>query len=122
STSHVGRFVAAATVPWQPAVDRALQVKLNVVGEDFIMHFPKVIIPVVAWMFLVLAFSPAGLGQAVFGNITGTVTAPTGAAVPNAKIAITDLDRGIIYTTTTTSVGNFTQTHLLAGHYRVKVK
>src|SRR5881409_3043885 len=85
------------------------------------MHFPKVIIPVVAWIFLVLAFPPAGVGQAVFGNITGTVTDPTGAAVPNAEIAITDLDRGITYTTRTTSEGNFTQTHLLAGRYQVKI-
>src|SRR5438876_123331 len=85
------------------------------------MHFPKVIIQLVAWIFLVLAFPPAGVGQAVFGNITGTVTDPTGAAVPNAEIAITDLDRGITYTTKTTSDGNFTQTHLLAGHYGVKV-
>src|SRR5207237_5563151 len=87
----------------------------------FFMHFPKVIIPVVAWIFLVLAFPPAGVGQAVFGNITGTVTDPTGAAVPNAEIAITDLDRGITYTTKTTSNGNFTQTHLLSGRYQVKV-
>ncbi len=85
------------------------------------MHFPKVTIQVVAWIFLVLAFPHAGIGQAVFGNITGTVTDPTGAAVPNAEIAITDLDRGITHTTKTTSDGNFTQTHLLAGHYQVKV-
>src|SRR5438445_1641263 len=85
------------------------------------MHFPKVLIPVVAWIFLVLAFSAATVGQAVFGNITGTVTDPTGAAVPNAEIAITDLNRGITYTTKTTSNGNFTQTHLLAGRYQVKV-
>src|SRR5712692_3745971 len=86
------------------------------------MHLPRVTIPVVACIFLVLAVSSAGFGQAVFGNITGTVTDPTGAAVPNAEIAITDLDRGITYTTRTTSEGNFTQTHLLAGHYQVKVR
>src|SRR5437879_13290106 len=85
------------------------------------MHFPKVISPVVAWIFMVLAFPPGAVGQAVFGNMTGTVTDPSGAAVPNAEIAITDLARGITYTTRTTSEGNFTQTHLLAGHYQVKV-
>src|SRR5437762_2726082 len=85
------------------------------------MHLPRVTIPVVACIFLVFAVSSAGFGQAVFGNITGTVTDPTGAAVPNVEIAITDLDRGITYTTRTTSEGNFTQTHLLAGHYQVKV-
>src|SRR5437879_13396028 len=85
------------------------------------MHSPRVTIPVVACIFLVLAVSSAGFGQAVFGNITGTVPDPTGAAVPNAEIAITDLDRGINYTTRATSEGNFTQTHLLDGPSQVKV-
>src|SRR5881392_2870881 len=85
------------------------------------MHFPKVIIPVVACIFLVLAFPPAGVGQAVFGNITGTVTDPSGAAVANAELVITDLERGISYSVKTNSVGNYTQTHLLAGRYQVKI-
>jgi Carboxypeptidase regulatory-like domain/TonB dependent receptor len=86
------------------------------------MHFPKTILPaLVFWILLGLVFPRAVLGQAVFGNITGTVTDPAGAAVPNAELAITDLDRGVTYATKTNSVGNYTQTHLLAGHYRVKV-
>ncbi|MCS7024158.1 MAG: carboxypeptidase-like regulatory domain-containing protein [Bryobacteraceae bacterium] len=32
-------------------------------------------------------------GQVVYGTIYGTVTDPTGAAVPQAKVTITDLDR-----------------------------
>jgi protocatechuate 3,4-dioxygenase beta subunit len=55
-------------------------------------------------------------GQAVFGNITGTVTDQSGAAVPGATVAIADTDRGTTYTTTTNADGNYTQTHLLAGH------
>jgi len=35
----------------------------------------------------------------VFGGILGTVTDPSGAAVPNADITITDTDRGITYQT-----------------------
>ena len=61
------------------------------------------------------------LGQAVFGGILGTVTDPSGAAVPNADITITDTDRGITYQTKSNADGNYSQTHLLAGHYKVKV-
>jgi hypothetical protein len=60
-------------------------------------------------------------GQAVFGNITGTVTDQSGAAVPGATVAIADTDRGTTYTTTTNADGNYTQTHLLAGHYQITV-
>src|SRR5438445_11266167 len=86
------------------------------------MHFPKTILSVLFFLILlVLAFPCTVFGQAVSGNITGTVIDPTGAAVPNAEVAITDLDRGVSYATKTNSVGNYTQTHLLAGHYEVKV-
>jgi len=55
------------------------------------------------WFILLAAVSallvgPA-LGQGVFGGILGTVTDPSGAAVPNADITITDTDRGITYQT-----------------------
>ena len=44
--------------------------------------------------------STAAFGQGT-ASIVGTVTDPTGAAVPNAKITITDMDTGFIRTTTT---------------------
>ena len=70
---------------------------------------------------VVLSIGSLAFGQAVFGNIAGTVQDPTGAAVPNAPITITDLDRGTIYTAQSAEDGNFSQTHLLAGRYQVKV-
>src|SRR5213078_5039397 len=77
------------------------------------------------WFILLAAVSallvgPA-LGQAVFGGILGTVTDPSGAAVPNADITITDTDRGSTYQTKSNADGNYSQTHLLAVHYKVKV-
>ena len=42
-------------------------------------------------VFLPTQFS---LGQAVYGNIVGTVSDATGAAVQSAAIEIADLDRG----------------------------
>jgi hypothetical protein len=69
----------------------------------------------------VLWLSSFALGQAVYGSINGTVTDPSGAAVPNATVTVTDTDRGVSYRTTSNTAGNFEQTHLLAGHYNVKV-
>ncbi|MGI9071233.1 MAG: TonB-dependent receptor domain-containing protein [Bryobacteraceae bacterium] len=68
---------------------------------------------------LLLAIS--AIGQAVFGNITGTITDPAGAVVPAAHVSIHDLDRGTDYDTVTNSSGNFTQTHLLPGHYNIRI-
>ncbi|MBV9033078.1 MAG: carboxypeptidase regulatory-like domain-containing protein, partial [Acidobacteriaceae bacterium] len=60
--------------------------------------------------------------QAVSGNIAGTVQDATGAAVPNANVTITDLDRGTVYQAQSGPDGNYSQTHLLAGRYQVKVQ
>ncbi|MCS6952842.1 MAG: TonB-dependent receptor [Bryobacterales bacterium] len=66
---------------------------------------------------------PAGVfGQAVYGSILGTVTDPTGAAVPRAKVIITDMDRQVSYETTTNESGNYRQPYLIAGRYRVRIE
>jgi hypothetical protein len=61
-------------------------------------------------------------GQAVSGNIIGTVTDASGASVAGAAVSIRDLDRGTDYQAKTNTDGNYTQTNLLAGHYRVTVE
>lgn len=71
--------------------------------------------------FTVLTLS-AAFGQAVSGNIAGTVQDATGASVPNAAITITDLDRGALYHLQSNSDGNYSQTHLLAGRYQVQIQ
>lgn len=65
----------------------------------------------------VLAF-----GQAVYGSIAGTVTDSSGAAIPNAKVTVRDMGKGVSYLTTTNDVGNYSQTHLIVGQYEVKVE
>src|SRR4051812_17787031 len=73
-------------------------------------------------LFFVFAISSTTLNaQAVSGNIDGTVTDTSGAAVPAASVLIRDMDRGTEFRTATNNEGNFGQTHLLAGHYQVKV-
>ncbi len=55
------------------------------------------------------------------GAITGTVTDPTGAIVPNAKITITS-DRGTSQVTTSSGNGDFTFPLLQPGSYRLSVE
>lgn len=68
-----------------------------------------------------LLLASSGAGQAIFGNITGSVTDPAGAVVPGARIALHDIDRGVDYPTVANSSGNFTQTHLLPGDYSIRI-
>jgi outer membrane receptor protein involved in Fe transport len=65
---------------------------------------------------------PKAFGQAVYGNIVGTVLDQSGAAVPNAKVVITDTQRSVSFNTATNNDGNFTQRFLIAGTYKVRVE
>ncbi len=71
---------------------------------------------------LAVLLSSSVLAQAVSGNIAGTIKDPSGANLPNAAITITDLDRGTVFHIQSNSDGNYSQTHLLAGHYQVKIE
>jgi outer membrane receptor protein involved in Fe transport len=62
------------------------------------------------------------IGQAVFGSILGTVSDPSGAAVPGAKVSITNIGQGVSYATTTNTSGNYEQTHLIPGNYSVRIE
>jgi hypothetical protein len=70
---------------------------------------------------LLFASSPCASAQAVFGQILGTVTDPTGAAIPNATITVTDVAKGTTVTLTSNGSGEFTAEHLIPDTYNVKV-
>jgi outer membrane receptor protein involved in Fe transport len=70
-----------------------------------------------------LAFvsTPAAFAQATSGTLTGQVTDPSGAVVPNATVTITDTQHGSSVTTTTNPQGLFTRTQLANSTYNVSV-
>src|SRR5437764_10153260 len=71
---------------------------------------------------LVVAGGAAVWVQTVHGVITGTVTDPTGAVVPNATITITNTGTNISQSTTTGSDGSYRFSLVPPGTYTVEVK
>ena len=70
-----------------------------------------------AGLLLVLLAVPASKlhAQAVYGSITGSVLEMPGAAVPNAKVTITDVLKDDDSTASNES-GHYSQTHLIIGN------
>src|SRR5437899_5873535 len=83
----------------------------------------SVILTALAVSALVIGFwTPQASGQAVFGSIFGTVTDPSGAAVPNAKVTLTSATKATSYTATTNADGNYSVTHLIPDTYNVRAE
>lgn len=60
--------------------------------------------------------------QAVYGSISGTATDNAGAAIPDATVTITSVERKTVDTVTTNSGGLYSKERLLPGLYTVKVE
>ncbi len=75
------------------------------------------------WMFalcaLLFVFRHTGYSQAVTASLVGTITDASGAAVPNAKITITETNTGVSRTAQTNGSGNYTFSNLPPGTYSV---
>jgi len=73
---------------------------------------------------LVLIFGVAGALRAQTGTglITGAITDPSGAVVPQVKVTIKNQATGMTWNTTTSSAGKYTVTALPVGVYTVTAK
>jgi hypothetical protein len=60
--------------------------------------------------------------QTTFGSITGTVTDPTGAAVPNARVTVTNQATGVAQHVLTNASGIFNVPDLQPGTYQVQME
>src|SRR5215213_10548033 len=75
------------------------------------------IIPAFLMLFLALPVS----AQKSSGQISGNVTDPGGAVLPDATVTVTQVGTGLQRTVTTNDDGNYTITDLPVGIYRVSV-
>lgn len=78
-----------------------------------------------AWILLAgLTYAlllPSSKAQTVFGSITGTVTDPSGAVIPDAKVLVRGQQTGTTFEGTTTSAGLFNFPQVPVGGYDVNV-
>src|SRR5437764_6050900 len=79
-------------------------------------------LPALVSAVLWLLSYPSANAQTTFGSITGVVTDPTGAAVPNAQITVVNQDTGFTRRQLTGTTGVYTVPDLVPGPYRVRVE
>ena len=76
-----------------------------------------------SWLALIVfLIASVLLAQTVTGSITGEVTDPSGASIPNASVVAHNLDTGVDTTATTNASGVYHIEFLAIGHYQVTVK
>ena len=71
--------------------------------------------------FAVLLFGPVTTAQVVTGDILGTITDPSGAVMPSAKIVITNTGTQQTHELTSGTSGNYILTNLPSGYYSITV-
>ncbi len=73
-------------------------------------------------VFAVLALTFSAFAQVQFGQFTGTVTDPSGAAIANAKVSVRSMATDLSLFATTNANGNYTVKALPAGNYKITVE
>src|SRR5579872_3959141 len=73
----------------------------------------------IAPLCLMIAAAMSLKAQAVYGNLIGTVTDPSGAVVAGAKVTARSVNQNISTTATTNDSGNYTMAQLPPGQYEI---
>jgi hypothetical protein len=71
---------------------------------------------------LLFAVAGGANAQQIFGSIQGTVTDPSGSAVNNAKVTITDTAKGTSFEVNTNEQGLYTKGQLIPDPYKVTIE
>ena len=82
-------------------------------------HSGQVAFRALAILSIALLLPSAAAAQDIFGRISGTVSDPSGAAVPHAKVTIVNQDTKLERTVYTNDQGFYVASQLPAGAYRV---
>ena len=69
-----------------------------------------------------LLFATAVFAQRDLGTMAGTVTDPTGAAIPDARVTITEVATNLSYTVSTNANGEYVRPALKPGIYTVSAE
>lgn len=76
-----------------------------------------------SWICPLILLTAANLfGQATSGSIFGSITDASGAAVPNAKVTIANIERGTVRTVNTDNEGQYALSNVDLGTYTVSVE
>jgi hypothetical protein len=68
-----------------------------------------------------LFFAPDAEAQVYGSSLTGVITDPSGAVVPDAKVKLTDVDKGFTYEAETDNDGRYVLRSLPPSNYRLSV-
>ena len=72
------------------------------------------------WLLLgLISLLPRPIWAQATGAIVGTVTDPSGALIPNAKVTATRVGTGVSQSTVTSTAGTYTIPNLVVGTYNV---
>ncbi len=82
------------------------------------LYYPLLVIAVAGFLSV---RSAQVYGQVAGATLTGSITDPSGASIPNAEVAIRNVSTGVVQTVTTNSAGLYFATNLVPGSYQVKV-
>jgi len=74
------------------------------------------------WCLAILVFLFSGYALAQDATIVGTVTDPSGAAIPNASVTITNVDTGRVQQMKTNTDGQYLAPELHIGNYTVRAE
>src|SRR2546425_7469117 len=84
--------------------------------------FKAVCLPVYLILSLFVLSNPASLFAQGLSGITGTVTDPSAAVVPGARVTVTNNATGVNTETVTSSAGTYVLTDLIPGTYTVRIE
>src|SRR5277367_1319970 len=88
-------------------------------GEAIRRHCNRLWFLAASFLLLSLAgwMSPAAMAQQAAATINGVVKDPSGAAIPNARIELTNVGTSVVRTTTTNSDGAYAFPSVVPGVY-----
>src|SRR5436309_3131125 len=74
---------------------------------------------IATFVLLLVLFAAVALAQQTTATLTGIITDPSGAVIPNVSVKVVNLATNVVRETTTSDTGGYTLPFLPAGDYSV---